>query len=69
MTHLDPDTVVRVYRQLIEDRGRASCADVAAILEAMGVGHPTRQGILWIMKRHPDGPELLAHTLKRTGKQ
>jgi len=70
---LDPELVVSIYRKHIEDTGRASCASVVEELAGMGVvtrtgKPPTRQGIHYLLKRHPDGPELLQYTLKRTGK-
>ena len=70
---LDPELVVSIYRRHIEDTGKASCASVVEELTGMGVvtrtgKPPTRQGIHYILKRHPDGLELLQYTLKRTGK-
>ena len=70
---LDPELIVSIYRQQIEDNGKASCATVAEELANCGVKTrtgrpPTRAGVHYVMKRHKDGPELLAYTLKRTGK-
>lgn len=70
---LDPDLVVSIYRKQIEETGRASCASVVNELASMGVvtrtgKPPTRQGIHYIMKRSEDGRELIAYTLRRTGK-
>ena len=70
---LDPDLVVSIYRQQIEDNGMASCASVAAELGERGVVTrtglpPTRQGVHYALVRHPGGKELIDYTLKRTGK-
>ena len=70
---LDPGQVLSIYRQLIEETGRASCAEVVDVLAELGVvtrtgKPPTRQGIHYILKRLPEGRELIEYTLRRTGK-
>jgi len=73
MSHLKPETLVEMYKEIQSKEGRASCDMLSEKLAGMGIVSPrtqlpyTRQNIRHLMGKLEEGRKLLENNIRNTG--